>query len=384
MTVLARSSSTAADRTRDAAGATSIVTPEIQAALAADLAKAAGGDDETSFPYATFALLHQRGLMRASGAGGAIRPMLGLLAAVGRGDLATGRIFEGHVNALDLIARFGTPAQAAAARRDADDGHVFAVWNTDIPDRPLVLEKTGAGMLLKGGKTFASGVDAVTRALVTATDEHGGRLLLLLPLDPPHERIDRSWWRPMGMRSSVSHVIELGDRAVADDQVVGRPDDYLRQPWFGAGAIRFAAVQVGGMHALLDAARSHLVGAGRAEAPYQLHRLARMAIAVEGGYGWLERAAAAWDRGCTEGSAPAAATAAVAQANLTRSAVEALAMTVIDIAQQAVGCAGLIEPHPLERRLRDLMVYLRQPNPDGALAQAGQAVANGTWEPHTW
>jgi len=356
-------------------------TPSFWRDLASEVAEASAFDDEASFPYGPFAVLRRHDLLRAGSPASSVRPLLDLLAAVGRGDLSTGRIFEGHVNAIDLIDRFGSPAQAAAARRDAGTGHVFAVWNTDIPGRPLTIRETGSGTVLEGGKSFASGVDAVTRALVTATDAGGARHLVLLPLDPPDEAIDRSWWRPMGMRGSGSHVIDFAGRALGAGQRIGQPGDYLRQPWFGAGAIRFAAVQVGGMHGVLDAARRHLVDAGRADAPYQLHRLARMSIAVEGGYGWLDRAAAAWDLGCVSTPGPSAASAAVAHANLTRSAVEALCTSVVEIAQQAVGCAGLIEPHPLERRLRDLMVYLRQPNPDGALAQAGQAVADGTWEP---
>jgi hypothetical protein len=38
-------------------------------------------------------------------------------------------------------------------------------------------------------------------------------------------------------------------------------------------------------------------------------------------------------------------------------------------------------PHPLERLMRDLRTYLRQPNPDGALASIGAAVTNGVWLP---
>jgi hypothetical protein len=41
----------------------------------------------------------------------------------------------------------------------------------------------------------------------------------------------------------------------------------------------------------------------------------------------------------------------------------------------------MIAPHPLERLMRDLRTYLRQPNPDAALAAVGAAVANGIWDP---
>jgi hypothetical protein len=46
-----------------------------------------------------------------------------------------------------------------------------------------------------------------------------------------------------------------------------------------------------------------------------------------------------------------------------------------------VGAAGFIAPHRLERLLRDLRTYLRQPNPDGAAGGFGAAIASGEWEP---
>ena len=36
----------------------------------------------------------------------------------------------------------------------------------------------------------------------------------------------------------------------------------------------------------------------------------------------------------------------------------------LDLAVKSVGLRGLIAPHPLERRVRDLTTYLRQPSPD--------------------
>jgi len=37
----------------------------------------------------------------------------------------------------------------------------------------------------------------------------------------------------------------------------------------------------------------------------------------------------------------------------------------------------LLHPHPIERIGRDLTLYLRQPGPDAALAQVGEAWLDG-------
>src|SRR5580658_8615847 len=49
-------------------------------------------------------------------------PLAHLLAYLGLGNLALGRIVEAHINARHLIARYGSQAQQAAAVRDARAG----------------------------------------------------------------------------------------------------------------------------------------------------------------------------------------------------------------------------------------------------------------------
>jgi Tfp pilus assembly protein PilW len=58
----------------------------------------------------------------------------------------------------------------------------------------------------------------------------------------------------------------------------------------------------------------------------------------------------------------------IACMNAARGAIERAALNVLERAERAVGVAGMMSPHPLERLIRDLRTYLRQLNPDGALA----------------
>jgi alkylation response protein AidB-like acyl-CoA dehydrogenase len=336
---------------------------------------AAERDADGGFPGAAFQELRRLGLVASPPLRpGDIGRLLTLLAAVGRGDLSVGRIYEGHVNALFLCAQFGTPAQRVEADDLARAGHLFGVWNTDLPTSPVTIE---AGKLI-GRKTFSTGVDGLSRALITAATS-AGRIMLLVPLEG--RPVDRTWWRPLGMRASGSHVVDFTDVAIDPAWVLGGPDDYQRPPWFGAGAIRFAAVQVGGMHGVFDVALEHLARTGRTADPFQAHRLARMGMAVQSGYHWLETAAVAWRNAAATPVATNAGEAAVAVANATRTAIEAAAMSVLEEAERAVGAAGMIAPHPLERRIRDLRTYLRQPNPDGAASALGASIARGDWRP---
>jgi len=213
---------------------------------------AAERDADGSFPEAAFANLKRLGLVGDPPLQAAEMPrLLRCLAAIGRGSLSVGRIFEGHCNALLLIRLFGTPLQRGRFCLIAAGGGLFGLWNTDLPADPVRLENGR----LNGKKCFASGVDGLRYAVVPAPTSSGSQMIAV-----PIERleVDRNWWRPLGMKASGSHVVTFNSVAMDAESMIGGPDDYAKEPWFSAGAIRFLAVHVGGMHAILDVTLQHL------------------------------------------------------------------------------------------------------------------------------
>jgi alkylation response protein AidB-like acyl-CoA dehydrogenase len=108
-----------------------------------------------------------------------------------------------------------------------------------------------------------------------------------------------------------------------------------------------------------------------------------MATEVATGYAWLDHAANWWVK-IENAIGDHDNAGVIATMNAARTAIERAALHVLELAERSVGAAGMIAPHPLERLLRDLRTYLRQPNPDAALAAVGAAVAAGLWSPaHT-
>ncbi|HUG15446.1 MAG TPA: acyl-CoA dehydrogenase family protein [Thermomicrobiales bacterium] len=344
-------------------------------------AAAMGHDSATTFPAEAFDEIRASGLLAAplpasqGGAGfdesvdGRLL-LLRLLTTIGRGDLSTGRIYEGHVNALQLMRAFGSPGQIERWAADArDHGMLFAVWNTEAGDG-LRLIPFDDGRRLEGSKTFASGADHVSRPIVTAALPDGSRQMLVVPMERIDVTVDRDWWQPLGMRSSVSHRVDFTGVVVDPDDLLGAPGDYHRQPWLGAGAIRFAAVQLGGAQALLDATRDVLRALDRAGDAHQQTRMGHGALLVESGRLWLRGAAERVRLGPDAGQCDPSGR-SIAYANLMRTAIERICLNVIEIAIRSAGARVLIQPHTIERIARDLTVYLRQPAPDAALAQAG-------------
>lgn len=305
--------------------------------------------------------------------------LLALLAEIGRGNLSIGRLYEGHVNALQLISVAGTRTQLERAGSDARDGRrLFGVWNTEAADG-VTLESVGGGRYrLSGAKTFASGAGVVSRAIVTGRRPDGGWQMCLLPMDRVATRADPSWWQPIGMHGSASFKVDFGGVEIGEDDLIGEPGEYQRQPWFSAGAIRFAAVQLGGAEALFDAARAELRSLERDGDPHQRARFGQLAIAIEGGRLWLRGAAQLVDLAfaCHRPATADGTTEQriVAYVNMARSAIEQTCLDTIRLVERSVGARGLLKPHPIERVIRDLTLYLRQPAPDAALTDAGRYV----------
>ena len=290
------------------------------------------------------------------------------LYATGRRDLPSGRLLEGHVDAVQIVLRYGSPDQAVQLRRQLARGAMLGVWNAALPGEPLMLAQDR----LNGGKSYASGAGVLTHALVTADTARGPQLLLLdLTLAPP--AIDREWWRTLGMQRSETHRVRWSDAPVARESAIGEPGSYAREPFFSGGALRFVAVHAGGIAALLDATRDHLVTTGRAGDPFQAARLAEMFTLAQGAAATVRQAAEAW----FEEPDPVRL-ARVAAARLSVASAGERAMTV---AQEAVGLQGLFLSHPLAASLADLMVYLCQPAPDTQRLRVGQAVAERTLNP---
>ncbi len=67
----------------------------------------------------------------------------------------------------------------------------------------------------------------------------------------------------------------------------------------------------------------------------------------------------------------------VAYVNLARIAVENACFELMRHAQRGLGLAALLQPNPVERLLRDLATYLRQPAPDLVLTEAAQHALQG-------
>lgn len=357
-----------------------------RAKLIADEAseEAAATDSTENFPVETLRKIAENGLLGAAlpkrfgGVelgleAGTNYALLQILKHFGRGNLVVGRVCEGHFNALLLINLFGSDAQIEEFAMEAKSGRLFGVWNTEAGDGVKIHPIENDKFRLEGAKTFATGVDFVTRPVVNGAMPDGGWQMSVVPLDEIDAKVDASWWNPIGMRATHSFKVDFSGAEIARKNLIGAPGDYYTQPWFSGGAIRFAAAQFGAAEAIFDETRKYLQMLKRLDDPYQKMRLGEMAIHIETGNLWLKSAAEKLD-GFMRNPSGEKSENFLAYTNMMRTEIEKICIATMNLCEKSVGARGLNKPFHFERIIRDLTIYLRQPAPDAALADAGRYV----------
>lgn len=285
-----------------------------------------------------------------------------MLTLVGRGNLSVGQIFEAHVNAMHLIARYGSAASW-------HERSLFGLWVTDPPRNGLRMRIVGDRIFLTGGKQFCSGAGFTTAAVVTAQDPEGQARMLALRLGIG-ERVMSLPSPLQGMRAAVTGAVDFTGCETSVEALLGQPSDYLREPDFSCGAWRGSAVAAGGLIALVEHSVAQLRSNGRLDSPHGQARIGQAIIARETSRLWVQTASRVAED-------PTADTAyRVATVGLARIAVETACLDAMQLLQRSLGLSAFRQGNPVERLCRDLSTYLRQPAPDEVLTEAADWFAD--------
>lgn len=293
--------------------------------------------------------------------GGDVSEIVRGLIAIGSADLSIARLWEGHLNAIRLIQIHGSEDQARRAARVAHAGHLLGVWGADT-SAPVRLD-SGA---LTGVKQFCSGLGVVHLAVVPVGTREGQQLLLLDTSDP--RRADPSVWQMRGMEATLSGRYDFDGVLVPDEDLLGQPDVFTREPWFLGGVWRIAAAELGGVFGLLEAARTMLSASNRLEDPLQTARLGECLVTAH------SARTLAISAGCFAESAAArrAPERAGHLSILARLAAERAAEECMTKVAKSIGLSGFAAGGAADRPMRDLQTYIRQMMPDALLRRASE------------
>jgi hypothetical protein len=301
-----------------------------------------------------------------------------LLRRVAAADASVARVLDGHLNAVERLEVAAEPelrerelAAVAAGER------LLGVWGADPgpgEGDPARLAEAGAGLVLRGVKTFCSGAGGVDAAMVMVGNDEGEPSALILLDCGAEVEVDRGWYRAAGLRASESHRVVLHDAPVT--AVLGGPGELARDPWFSRDAMRTAATWAGMVDAAADAALDELA-ARRADEPLAQLAAGRIEAAQGTVDAWIERAADVADAPGTDGlqldpdsgskrrRSPRATSIAM------RAEIDRAAKLVLGEAAAACGSHPFVTGGRLDRARRDLETFLLQHRLDPLVAKLG-------------
>jgi alkylation response protein AidB-like acyl-CoA dehydrogenase len=358
-------------------------------------ARAERYDRDASFPAEDFADLFQAGLhapaIPRSHGGHGLSPGAGLYTLwmmtkeLAKADMALARCWEGHVNSQMLLHDLGDDRQKDRWFQGiVERGDIWAAWSGEPQARiPGQRTKFGTtvklakgGYVVSGTKVFATSARSARWAILLV-NTHGpggarhssaadGLLLLACDLADPSVRFDASWWDPIGMRGTVSYLVEFDRTFIPKENQIGQAGQYINEGWQARFSPHYGATFLGGAEGAYEYALDYIRVQDRASDPYVQHRVATMALNLESAHLWLRRVAELWQAGRQSEARSAG--------NRARYLLEMWATDTVEQAVRACGARGLIRPSPLERIYRDLSFYVLHDNADQVLATIGREI----------
>jgi alkylation response protein AidB-like acyl-CoA dehydrogenase len=277
------------------------------------------------------------------------------LAQVAAKDLSLAKLYEGHTDALAIMAEL--------CRDAALPQGTWGIWAAEAPGSRTLIEDAGAGQVrLRGTKFWCSGAAVVDHGLLTAWYADGrGPQLVRVGMRQAGITVDSSHWQAVGMAASSSVDVSFNDVTGA---LVGAVGDYLTRPGFWQGGAGIAACWYGGAQALADCLRRALMQAPLPwRTSFRLAALGKIDTSLQTTAATL-RQTAAWIDAHPADDASAATLRA-------RLAAETCATLVLDEAGRALGASAFCRNAQFARMAADLPVYVRQSHGEKDFATLG-------------
>lgn len=284
-----------------------------------------------------------------------------ILAGVAAIDLSLAKLYEGHTDALAILAELGCEEMAG-------DRASWGTWAAEGREGRAVIESVhGDQVELSGGKNWCSGAGFVDQGLITAWHADGrGPQLVAVAVKQAGINVRREAWHAIGMAESCSFDIRF-DRARGT--LVGGIGDYLSRPGFWQGGAGIAACWYGGAIALGRMLHAAVREATAPNGPdgFRLAALGKVDVALQ------LTAAALRDAAHTIDADPKAD---LRQKALeVRLAAQRCALLVSDEAGRSLGAAAFCRDARFARLAADLPVFVSQSHGERDFSALGAMVA---------
>ena len=293
------------------------------------------------------------------------------LAAVAEFDLSLAKLYEGHTDALAILAE----VEPDTVRSESG---AWGVWAAEAPGGKAIFESGNysdsrdSKVYLRGSKCWCSGAATASHALLTAWRQDGrGPYLVRLELDQPSISIEASNWHAVGMRGSASLDVQFQG---AIGYLVGREGQYLARPGFWQGGAGVAVCWYGGAVGLAVSLRQAALTADAAKrSPFMLAALGKVDLALRETTLVLQQSAAWID------THPTADAARVAL--LCRLSAEKTANLVLREVGKALGAAPFCRNRRFAKAAADLPVFIRQSHAEKDFVASGEHTLHASDQP---
>lgn len=291
-----------------------------------------------------------------------------LLASVSAVDVAAGRIFEPHLDALAIISQ--------ATVDSPDSGFPDGTWGVFAAERAgMRLSAVGGDghILLDGAKPWCSLAQLLSHAVITAHTDDGGRAAFAVDLRHGGVDVEDAGWVARGLREVPSGTVLFRQVPATP---LGGTGWYHRRPGFAWGGMAVAACWLGGAVAVARDYRQGLLtasAAGREPDQVALAGLGEVDRLLSSAMHCLAQAAARIDGNPGVAAGPSA----WSGAQRVRGTVAAAVERILQVVNTNRGPAPLAFDETYAKRTADLALYIRQHHGQrddaqlGALALAG-------------
>lgn len=328
---------------------------------------AARWDEEQSFPLDAVAKMADLGLFGLifpeewGGSGGDFISLCVAIEELGRVDQSIGITLSAGVGlGANPIFRFGTKTQKERWLPDLVAGKTLGAFGLTEPDagsdagatRTTAKRRDGA-WVLNGSKAFITNSGTPITSIITVTARaEAGITSFVIEAGTPGLIIEPAY-RKLGWHASDTHGLSMEDVVLADDHLLGREGDGLKNflAILDDGRIAISALAVGCARACLEIATEYAKERQAFGGPIGRNQgvafqLADLAVAVENAANLTYKAAYLKDAGQPCGQA-----ASMAKLYSTETAVCATR-----VATQVLGGSGFIEDSPVARFYRDAKI----------------------------
>lgn len=284
------------------------------------------------------------------------------LACVAGHDLGLCKLYEGHTDALAIMAELGAPPP--------EQFSTWGMWAAEPPQARVNISGSDDSIRLTGRKAWCSGANVLSHALITAWDQENRQQLVAVRLQQPGVHLTNEGWRAVGMGATGSIEVVFDQ---AHGQLIGAPGGYLERPGFWQGGIGIAACWYGASRSI---AQRLLAQVSKREEPHALAHLGAVDVALTAAIDVLRAAAVHLDQAPTEN--------AEVLARRCRAYVEQAADLVIQHVGRAVGAGPYCKDAHFARLMTDLPVFLRQSHAERDLEALGQLTGARLPAAQTW